>query len=94
MEEKKRKELRTRRVMIISPGQGLKAPLDGNHELRRHGHPRHQVLIDQCLVLQLLPLRHRERRLAPHPHPRRRRRRRAAVHPPSTPEEPKARRRQ
>lgn len=43
----------------------LEALLNGKHKIRGHRQTCHHVLKDQSLVLQLLPLRHSERR--PHP---------------------------
>lgn len=52
-------ELLTRRAVIVSARQNLEASLDRNYELRRHGKPCHQVLVDHRLVLQLQPLHRR-----------------------------------
>lgn len=51
----------------------LEALANGEKEVGRNGEPRLEVLEDESLVLQLVPLGRRERR----PHRRRRRRRNA-----------------
>ncbi|KAG0454360.1 hypothetical protein HPP92_025664 [Vanilla planifolia] len=40
-------------MMVGTRRQSIKTPLDREKEIRRHGNSGYQILVDQCLVLQL-----------------------------------------
>lgn len=50
------------RVVVEPSRRGIKALPDRDKKIWRHRYSRHHILKDQSLVLQLLPLRRRERR--------------------------------
>ncbi|PKU60925.1 hypothetical protein MA16_Dca028293 [Dendrobium catenatum] len=55
-------------MMVEAGGHGLIAPSNREKQLGRNGNPSYQVLKNEGLVLQLLPLRRRERWSASYPH--------------------------